>query len=43
LRRITKCADMEMRVTRQLSQVNVDPHLAQNPRHLPGDELNLVI
>jgi len=25
------------------SQVNVDPHLAQNPRHLPGDELNLVI
>jgi hypothetical protein len=28
---------------RSLSQVNVDPHLAQNPRHLPGDELNLVI
>src|ERR1700736_4973300 len=25
------------------SQVNVDPHLAQNPRHLPGDELNFVI
>jgi hypothetical protein len=28
---------------RSLSQVNVDPHLAQNPRNLPGDELNLVI
>jgi len=25
------------------SQVKVDPHLAQNPRNLPGDELNLVI
>jgi hypothetical protein len=28
---------------RSPSQVNVDPHLAQNPRNLPGDELNLVI
>jgi hypothetical protein len=25
------------------SHVNVDPHLAQNPRNRPGDELNLVI
>ena len=25
------------------SQVKVDPHRAQNPRHRPGDELNLVI
>jgi hypothetical protein len=25
------------------SHVNVDPHLAQNPRSRPGDELNLVI
>jgi hypothetical protein len=28
---------------RSPSQVNVDPHLAQNPGHLPGDELNFVI
>ena len=25
------------------SQVKVDPHRAQKPRHRPGDELNLVI
>jgi hypothetical protein len=28
---------------RSPSHVKVDPHLAQNPRHLPGDELNFVI
>jgi len=28
---------------RALSQVNVDPHWAQNPRRVPGDELNFVI
>jgi hypothetical protein len=28
---------------RSLSQVNVDPHLAQNPRRVLGDELNFVI
>jgi hypothetical protein len=25
------------------SHVKVEPHLAQNPRNLPGDELNFVI
>jgi hypothetical protein len=25
------------------SHVKVDPHLAQKPRNLPGDELNFVI
>jgi len=44
LRSITKCADMKcVSLERSPSQVNVEPHLAQNPRHLPGDELNLVI
>ena len=27
----------------ELSQFNVDPHLAQNPRYTPGDEPNFVI
>jgi hypothetical protein len=43
-RGLIECTDMEVRFRRGLAlQVNVDPHLAQNPRHRRGDELNLVI
>jgi hypothetical protein len=34
-----KCVSVEL----SPSHVKVDPHLAQNPRNLPGDELNFVI
>ena len=46
LRSLIECAYMEMRyvTSGRLSQVRVDPHLAQNPRLvLPGEESNLVI
>jgi hypothetical protein len=37
--------NMKMRFSRRRFAFtgHVDPHLAQNPRHLTGDELNLVI
>jgi hypothetical protein len=43
-RGLIECPNMEMHSADDSpSQVNVDPHLAQKPRHRPGDELNRVI
>jgi hypothetical protein len=38
--KVWKCVSVGKR---SLGQVNVDPHWAQNPRPVQGEELNLVI